>query len=412
MKSFNRVGSLLFSVPPLQGVADDMGAEEVTQHIVSKLTEDLEEEGFSLSDAFYNHFLLKDMGTFASSNRIYQDAFRLISPPSRACVETAQASKAYLDCMVFKGKRDVLHVQSISKWAPCCIGPYSQASNVLGLLFLAGQIGLIPEKMILGENKQEQIRLSFQNCERVLHVLQSDFSSCVCAIVFVAQAHNNPETIEMVTQELKERVLEKQASTPCIVMSVPRLPKDAVVEVQLVTYAKGLKQRVGDVDYSENEAKISQELSIYNTTAAIKGCYFSSVSAVVATTHNTQHTTAANANVDENGEAMQEAHIKLSIKEVFETANNSGLGRDKLFSLRVYFDRRLCHQSFINAYKKAMAGLLDTNQIPCISFIPVSALSLPIAVQSAPNLVPLWTCAVQFWDEEEMQKDRSGYMCY
>ena len=32
--------------------------------------------------------------------------------------------------------KSVLHVQSISEWAPACIGPYSQASMVSFFLFL------------------------------------------------------------------------------------------------------------------------------------------------------------------------------------------------------------------------------------------------------------------------------------
>lgn len=39
-------------------------------------------------------------------------------------------------------KRDVLHVQSISTWAPACIGPYSQVAIAGDLRFLAGGIAL------------------------------------------------------------------------------------------------------------------------------------------------------------------------------------------------------------------------------------------------------------------------------
>ena len=45
--------------------------------------------------------------------------------------------------------RKVLHVQSISSWAPSCIGPYSQATILHSLLHMAGQIGLDPPSMQL-----------------------------------------------------------------------------------------------------------------------------------------------------------------------------------------------------------------------------------------------------------------------
>jgi enamine deaminase RidA (YjgF/YER057c/UK114 family) len=43
-------------------------------------------------------------------------------------------------CRRPQGRR-VLHVQSISEWAPSCIGPYSQATRHAGLVHFAGQVG-------------------------------------------------------------------------------------------------------------------------------------------------------------------------------------------------------------------------------------------------------------------------------
>ena len=46
-------------------------------------------------------------------------------------------------------QRAVLHVQSVSAWAPACIGPYAQAAVGGGMLYMAGQIGLDPASMQL-----------------------------------------------------------------------------------------------------------------------------------------------------------------------------------------------------------------------------------------------------------------------
>lgn len=46
-------------------------------------------------------------------------------------------------------QRAVLHVQSVSAWAPACIGPYAQAAVGGGMLYMAGQIGLDPAFMQL-----------------------------------------------------------------------------------------------------------------------------------------------------------------------------------------------------------------------------------------------------------------------
>lgn len=63
------------------------------------------------------------------------------------------------------GNRDVLHVQSISHWAPSCIGPYSQAVKLPGLVFLAGQIGLHPPTMQLLPTLSAQVEQSFKSCQ-------------------------------------------------------------------------------------------------------------------------------------------------------------------------------------------------------------------------------------------------------
>jgi enamine deaminase RidA (YjgF/YER057c/UK114 family) len=45
--------------------------------------------------------------------------------------------------------RRALHVQSVSEWAPCMIGPYSQGIAAAGLVFMSGVIPLDPPTMQL-----------------------------------------------------------------------------------------------------------------------------------------------------------------------------------------------------------------------------------------------------------------------
>ena len=47
----------------------------------------------------------------------------------------------------------VLHVKSMSEWAPMCIGPYSQA-NMLGnsVVFVAGEMDIYIIKIILSND--------------------------------------------------------------------------------------------------------------------------------------------------------------------------------------------------------------------------------------------------------------------
>lgn len=62
-------------------------------------------------------------------------------------------------------QRRVLHVQSISCWAPSCIGPYSQAVASAGLVFFAGQIGLHPPTMQLLPGLHQQVQQCFDSCK-------------------------------------------------------------------------------------------------------------------------------------------------------------------------------------------------------------------------------------------------------
>ena len=112
-----------------------------------------------LENVYYVHLFLSDISLFQSVNEEYCKFFGK-SPPSRTCValpftsvqEQKVTVKAHFNISAAYIARKVLHVRSISEWAPSCIGPYSQA-NVIGdsLIFLAGQIPLIPGAMKVQE---------------------------------------------------------------------------------------------------------------------------------------------------------------------------------------------------------------------------------------------------------------------
>ena len=176
----------------------------------------------SAADVVYVHLYLSEMSHFGPINAHYRRYFGTHLPPSRACVGVGRGAlpggrRVMMDCAVQRGSgpymrlagrgggdgggggrevssfvrarlldgthalRRCLHVQSISSWAPVCIGPYSQA-NVLcsSLVLVAGMIGLVPETMALigpGEDAgveawEAQLRLSWRNAARVLDGLE------------------------------------------------------------------------------------------------------------------------------------------------------------------------------------------------------------------------------------------------
>ncbi len=107
----------------------------------------------------YVLLLLPDIALFASLNSIYKTYFGS-QPPVRITFQhcLSKVSIMATGCLhSAELTKQNLHVQSISHWAPANIGPYSQA-NFLGSsrLYLAGQIGILPENLELVEGLREQ----------------------------------------------------------------------------------------------------------------------------------------------------------------------------------------------------------------------------------------------------------------
>lgn len=93
--------------------------------------------------------------------------------------------------------RKTLHVQSISNWAPVCIGPYSQANTLRSsLVFLSGMIGLIPRSMKLIKSTsldisdwEVQLHQSWKNAAAVLDGLEDGggkLEDCLGGVVYLS----------------------------------------------------------------------------------------------------------------------------------------------------------------------------------------------------------------------------------
>ena len=122
----------------------------------------------SWGDVSLVHLYVADMSHFAAVNEAYVRVVPTIRPPARACVQLPlpEGIPAALDVTVTLSPgsgnynnnntaatsallRRSLHVQSISCWAPACIGPYGQAVSHRGLVHLAGCIGMDPATLDL-----------------------------------------------------------------------------------------------------------------------------------------------------------------------------------------------------------------------------------------------------------------------
>lgn len=186
--------------------------------ISEKLQALLSKTKISTSNIVFTTVLLRSMQDFYSMNAIYVALFTRPNPPARVTVACGDrlpdGVQVMISCVVDHAedvKRQGLHVQSRSYWAPANIGPYSQAitvpfkdekdgmdgsSSTGSLVYIAGQIPLDPPSMEIpgGIDQKEETwvqnfslhaTLSLQHLWRIGLATQVDW--WMGAIIFLAR---------------------------------------------------------------------------------------------------------------------------------------------------------------------------------------------------------------------------------
>jgi diphthine-ammonia ligase len=106
--------------------------------VLSRIENQLKEEGLGWVNVLYVHLYISSMKEFGLANEVYVSFITekkcYLGVPSRSTIELplvqAGLGKAYVEVLVSNEVvKRVLHVQSISCWAPSCIGPYSQVQD-------------------------------------------------------------------------------------------------------------------------------------------------------------------------------------------------------------------------------------------------------------------------------------------
>ncbi|CDK25283.1 unnamed protein product [Kuraishia capsulata CBS 1993] len=153
------------------------------------LSTQLQKHGIEFSNIQSSILLLQSMKDFAAINTIYSSYFTTPLPPARICVETnlARSTKLQLSVVALKSSKSGVHIQSRSYWAPCNIGPYSQAvSDSEGVTMISGQIPLVPASMAPSPQELE-IGLSLQHFDSVKKLVAANKDQAViCFIVDTA----------------------------------------------------------------------------------------------------------------------------------------------------------------------------------------------------------------------------------
>lgn len=119
------------------------GLKEDLETVLTELESQLLKHGYNWQHVLYIHLYISDMSEFAVANETYVKFITQekcpFGVPSRSTIELplvqAGLGKAYIEVLVANDEsKRVLHVQSISCWAPSCIGPYSQVNEISSLI--------------------------------------------------------------------------------------------------------------------------------------------------------------------------------------------------------------------------------------------------------------------------------------
>ena len=241
-------------------------ATQLTEALV-RLGARLAEHGVGLGDLLMLRLYVADMREYARINAAFSAFFTGRPPAARLAVELPLGSGEGVGCgegeglwgvgagagaaeafggscrvavegLAWVGEKRLLHVQSISEWAPRMIGPYCQLTVGQGLGYVAGSLGLVPSTMRLVEGGAgSQAALALRNCSAVLAGLGLSSAHAQSLVIFVTHAadaaHVRAVGMRWLERESGQRGVPPEKLPPLLVLQVGALPLGALVEAQL-----------------------------------------------------------------------------------------------------------------------------------------------------------------------------------
>ncbi|CAA7041137.1 unnamed protein product [Microthlaspi erraticum] len=232
------------------------GMKEDLETVLTEIESQLLKHGFNWQHVLYIHLYISDMGEFSVANETYVKFITQgkcpFGVPSRSTIELplvqAGFGKAYVEVLVANDhSKRVLHVQSISCWAPSCIGPYSQATLHKSVLHMAGQLGLDPPTMNLrNEGAIAELNQALTNSEAIAESFRCSISSSAILFVVFCSSRTTPSERNQLHEKFvsfldlanSSRRVSNVLNPMFLYILVPDLPKRALVEVKPVLYVE------------------------------------------------------------------------------------------------------------------------------------------------------------------------------
>jgi 2-iminobutanoate/2-iminopropanoate deaminase len=118
--------------------------------------------------------------------------------------------------------------------APAAIGPYSQAIETDGFLYISGQLPIDAETGKMAGDIGEQTRASLQNIENILREAGLTRNDVVKTAIFLKNLADF-DTVNKIYGDFFAGSVFPARST----MEVSRLPKDASIEIEAIACKNG-----------------------------------------------------------------------------------------------------------------------------------------------------------------------------
>lgn len=116
-----------------------------------------------------------------------------------------------------------------TKAAPAAVGPYSQAvvAPAGKIVFLSGQIGLVPETgVMVSESFEPQVRQAFANMQAVIEAAGGRLENIVKLTLFLTDLKQFPVANSIMAELIPEPFPARST------VGVSSLPKDAQFEIE------------------------------------------------------------------------------------------------------------------------------------------------------------------------------------
>ena len=116
-----------------------------------------------------------------------------------------------------------------TKNAPAPIGPYNQAVSANGMLFISGQVAIVPttNEMFQGSIEEETHRV-MQNIEAILKEAGLNFSNAVKTTIFLTDLGNFVKVNEIYGIYFKDNFPARET------VEVSELPRNVNVEISVI----------------------------------------------------------------------------------------------------------------------------------------------------------------------------------